>query len=80
MAQVLLFSVGRKCDERMIDADRSIGSPNGVGIGYLLAQHKPELGNRRVRKIEAFLADTAASNMREPSIAWEVEDAPAEEV
>ncbi|XPS69871.1 hypothetical protein M3J07_002115 [Ascochyta lentis] len=54
-----------------------LGSPNGVGIGYLLVQHKPELGNRRVRKIEAFLADTGASNLREPSLIWEVEDAPA---
>lgn len=52
------------------------GSPNGVGIGYMLVQHKPELGRRRVRTIEAFLADTAASNLREPSIAWTVEDAP----
>jgi hypothetical protein len=56
----------------------SSGSPNGIGVGYLLSQHKPELGNRRVRKIEAFLADTAASSLREPSIAWEVEDAPAD--
>ncbi|KZM27505.1 uncharacterized protein EKO05_0005255 [Ascochyta rabiei] len=54
-----------------------LGSPNGVGIGYLLVQHKPELGNRRVRNIEVFLADTGASNLHEPSIAWEVEDAPA---
>lgn len=53
-----------------------LGSPNGIGIGYFLVQHKSELGNRRVRKIEAFLADTAASNLREPSIAWELEDAP----
>ncbi|KAF2995710.1 hypothetical protein E8E13_004176 [Curvularia kusanoi] len=38
-----------------------LGSPNGVGVGFMLVQHKVELGNRRVRKIEAFLADTAAN-------------------
>jgi hypothetical protein len=41
-----------------------------------VAQHKPELGNRRVKKIEAFLADTAASGIREPSLWWELEDSP----
>ncbi|KAH7067457.1 hypothetical protein BKA63DRAFT_582343 [Paraphoma chrysanthemicola] len=54
-----------------------LGSPNGSGIGYFLAQHKPELGNRRVKRIEAFAADTQASGMFEPSIAWEIEDIPA---
>ena len=62
--------------QRFRDADNNKGSPNGIGVGYFLVQHKPELGNRRVRRIEAFLADTAASNLYEPSIAWEVEDAP----
>lgn len=42
------------------------------------AQHKPELGNKRTKKIEVFLADTAASGIREPSIWWEIEDSPAD--
>lgn len=52
------------------------GTPNGAGIGYFLAQHKPELGHRRIKRIEAFAADTQASGVREPSIAWEVENVP----
>jgi hypothetical protein len=53
-----------------------IGTPNGAGIGYFLAQHKPELGKRRVKRIEAFAADTQASGIHEPSIVWELEDVP----
>ena len=30
----------------------------------------------RVRKIEGFLAETAASHIREPSPHWQVEDVP----
>jgi hypothetical protein len=52
------------------------GSPNGVGVGYMLVQYKPELGNRRMKRIEALKADTDSSGYREPSIAWELEDAP----
>jgi hypothetical protein len=29
------------------------GSSNGVGVGYMLVQHKPELGNRRVKSVES---------------------------
>ena len=43
----------------------AVGTPNGAGVGYFIAQHKPELGNRRVKRIEAFAADTQASGMRE---------------
>lgn len=76
-------------------ANCQAGSPNGLGIGYLLgksdltirytrrtylplAQHKPELGNRRVRAFEVFLADTAASNVHEPTVYWSIEDSPKE--
>ncbi|KAF2024804.1 hypothetical protein EK21DRAFT_117436 [Setomelanomma holmii] len=50
-----------------------IGTPNGSEISYFSAQHKPELGSRHTRRIEAFAADTKASDMYEPSIAWEIE-------
>lgn len=40
------------------------------------AQHKTDLGNKRVRKVEILSADTAASNMHEPTIYWEIEDSP----
>ncbi|KAJ4990888.1 hypothetical protein SVAN01_03677 [Stagonosporopsis vannaccii] len=53
-----------------------LGSPNGLGLGFLLAQHKPELGNKRIKKVEAFLADTATSSMHEPTLYWEIEDSP----
>jgi hypothetical protein len=72
------------------------GSPNGLGIGYMLGkemhrsprgaaliahavQHKPEIGNRHTKKIEVFLADTAASDMKEPSLWWALEDSPDDE-
>jgi hypothetical protein len=54
------------------------GTPNGSGIGYFLAQQKPELGRRRVKRIEAFAADTQASGMHEPTLVWELEDVPPE--
>jgi len=44
-----------------------------------VVQHKPEIGNRRIKKIEVFLADTAASDMKEPSLWWALEDSPDDE-
>ncbi|KAF1933176.1 uncharacterized protein M421DRAFT_415538 [Didymella exigua CBS 183.55] len=67
----------KEFDVERLSGSLILGSPNGLGIGYILVQHKPELGNRRTKKIEVFLADTAASNLREPSVWWELEDAPA---
>lgn len=44
----------------------------------LFAQHKPKLGRRRIKRIEAFAADTQASGTREPTLVWELEDIPPE--
>lgn len=51
-------------------------SPRSLELTAYPVQHKPEIGDRRVKKIEVFLADTAASNLREPSLWWELEDSP----
>ncbi|ORY17260.1 hypothetical protein BCR34DRAFT_51085 [Clohesyomyces aquaticus] len=42
-----------------MDADEGkgiLGSPNGVGIGYMLVQHKETLGNLEVTKVDTFLS------------------------
>ncbi|KAJ4372715.1 hypothetical protein N0V86_008080 [Didymella sp. IMI 355093] len=64
---------------KQFDVERLSGSPNGIGVGFMLVQHKPEIGNRRTKKIDVFLADTAASGVKEPSLWWELEDSSANE-
>ncbi|KAK3203143.1 hypothetical protein GRF29_112g307935 [Pseudopithomyces chartarum] len=50
-----------------------MGSPNGVGVGYLLARHKAELGTLTVKRIHVFRADThPADGLDVPSILWEL--------
>ena len=36
----------------------NLGSPNGLAVGYFLAQHKRQLGGKYVSKINVFKADT----------------------
>jgi hypothetical protein len=31
-----------------------LGSPNGVAVGYFLAQHKAQLGNKKVASVQVF--------------------------
>ncbi|KAJ4406908.1 Mitochondrial import inner membrane translocase subunit tim8 [Didymella pomorum] len=64
----------KEFDTDNVSGQLVLGSPNGLGIGYMLVQHKPEIGNRRTKKIEVFSADTAASGMKEPSLWWALED------
>ncbi|KAF3053853.1 hypothetical protein E8E11_011136 [Didymella keratinophila] len=66
----------KEFDMDKVSGQLVLGSPNGLGIGYMLVQHKPEIGDRRTKKIEVFLADTAASDMKEPSLWWALEDVP----
>jgi hypothetical protein len=34
----------------------NLGSPNGLAVGYFLAQHKRQLGGKYVSKINVFKA------------------------
>ena len=34
------------------------GSPNGMGFGYLLAQHKAQVGNLVIDQIQVFAGET----------------------
>jgi hypothetical protein len=47
------------------------GSSNGVGVGYFLAQHKAQLGDKYISKIKVFDGD-----LGEPNMLFHVEDAP----
>jgi hypothetical protein len=38
----------------------------------------PSALSNSIKRIEAFVADTQASGMREPTLAWELEDVPLE--
>ncbi|KAF2014147.1 hypothetical protein BU24DRAFT_492854 [Aaosphaeria arxii CBS 175.79] len=38
-----------------------LGSPNGIGLGYLLVQHKAQLGNKYVTRIDVFAPDEGAN-------------------
>jgi len=39
-----------------LDAVALLGTPNGSGVAWLLAQHKPELGHRIVKQVSIFFA------------------------
>lgn len=43
-------------------ANLGTGSRNALGIGYLLAQQKAEMGNMRVKTIHGFKADRHPSD------------------
>ncbi|ORX94814.1 hypothetical protein BCR34DRAFT_205657 [Clohesyomyces aquaticus] len=45
---------GEQFDATSDEGKALIGSPNGVGVGYLLLQHKPQLGNLKISKIDVF--------------------------
>ncbi|KAF9693177.1 hypothetical protein EKO04_008813 [Ascochyta lentis] len=49
-----------------------LGSPNGLAVGYFLAQHKHHLGNKAVEKITVFRPDRGMM----PYLLFWVEDAP----
>ena len=49
-----------------------LGSPNGLGIGYLLGQHKKELGNMEVKFIRIFQSDISSDNKEFSCIYWGV--------
>ena len=48
-----------------------LGSPNGFGAGYLLVQHKSQLGNRVVEKVQVWM-DDGKKQPRPPSILFYV--------
>ena len=50
-----------------------IGSPNGLTVGYFLAQHKHHLGNKAVDKVTVFRADRGMM----PYLLFWIEDAPS---
>jgi hypothetical protein len=45
----------------MLTSTVNPGSPNGLAIGYFLAQHKRQLGGKYVSRINIFKADTNAA-------------------
>ncbi|KAF2109955.1 hypothetical protein BDV96DRAFT_669005 [Lophiotrema nucula] len=49
-----------------------LGAPNGVGIGWLLAQHKRQLGNKIVEKVQVFMSVAAAGKF--PTLLYHVVD------
>lgn len=49
-----------------------VGSPNGLAVGYFLAQHKHRLGNKAVEKVTVFRPDRGGM----PYLLFWVEDAP----
>lgn len=51
-----------------------LGSPNGLGVGYLLVQHRAQLGNRVVDKVTVF-QDEGAKAPRPPSILFHIKEA-----
>lgn len=53
-----------------------LGTPNAVGLGYFLAQHKPELGNLRVTGVVVFHGDTET---KLPCLAFHVQPVPEDE-
>ncbi|KAJ8112784.1 hypothetical protein OPT61_g4923 [Boeremia exigua] len=54
-------------------AQALLGSPNGLGVGYFLAQHKHRLGNKAVDKVTVFRPDRGMM----PYLLFWIEDAPA---
>ncbi|KAF1968726.1 hypothetical protein BU23DRAFT_258350 [Bimuria novae-zelandiae CBS 107.79] len=47
-----------------------LGTPNGAGVAYLLAQHKAQLGAKEVRKVSLFYAKNAGDLYRWPSLVF----------
>lgn len=45
-----------------------LGTPVGVGVGFLLAQHKAQLGNKVISKVDVFLPEEGGN----PSLAFHV--------
>lgn len=45
-----------------------LGTPSGSGIVWLLAQHKQQLGEKRITKITLFCAETQEDVYRFPSL------------
>jgi hypothetical protein len=36
----------------------NLGSPNGLGAGYFLTQHKRQLGTKTISKVKVFMNDS----------------------
>ncbi|KAJ4376870.1 hypothetical protein N0V86_006306 [Didymella sp. IMI 355093] len=53
-------------------AQALLGSPNGLGVGYFLAQHKHKLGNKSVERTTVFRPDKGMM----PYLLFWIEDAP----
>ncbi|KAF2018539.1 hypothetical protein BU24DRAFT_418064, partial [Aaosphaeria arxii CBS 175.79] len=50
-----------------------LGTPNGIGIGYFLVQHKAELGHLKVGEACVFFTDSVIFMEREmASIHWKI--------
>lgn len=47
-----------------------VGTPNGAGVAWLLAQHKKELGERRIEKVTVFYAENENDLSRWPSLCF----------
>ncbi|KAF2635760.1 hypothetical protein P280DRAFT_511031 [Massarina eburnea CBS 473.64] len=50
-----------------------LGTPNGQGFGYFLMQHKPQLGNMFINKVQVFASD---NHFRLPSLVFHVGPVP----
>jgi hypothetical protein len=57
------------------DALALLGTPNGSGVGWLLAQHKAELGHRVVTQVTVFF-DTDESGVEAPNLLFGIAEAP----
>ena len=40
-----------------------LGTPNGSGIAWLLAQHRKQLGDKAVKKVQLWYSITSAPNL-----------------
>ncbi|OAL04328.1 hypothetical protein IQ06DRAFT_290457 [Phaeosphaeriaceae sp. SRC1lsM3a] len=47
-----------------------LGTPNGAGVAWLLAQHKKELGNLAIKKVTVFYAENESDLCRWPSLCF----------
>jgi hypothetical protein len=45
-----------------------LGTPHGSGVVWLLVQHKPQLGNKRIDRITMFYAENEGDLYRWPSL------------
>jgi hypothetical protein len=52
-----------------------MGTPNGHGVGFMLVQHKKQLGNKVVEKITVF-QDAGKKQPRPPSLLFHIKDTP----